>query len=162
MLNDFPDDRKSVVQHQVQRDDVYGTGASPLLHQFPSLLYLCPGFWHLQYALTGVQNKMTLNQKSRYLNNALPFELMCTCHSNIQRLRQGMFPVWKEPNGFLGFCTEKARMLLNNDNNSQVSCAVSPNTFIYHNKILVTYKDSKFKQQYIMKKTIHYLILMLN
>lgn len=120
------------------------------------------GVWHLQYALKGFQNKITLIQKSRYLNNALTFELMCTCHSNIQRLRQGMFPVWKEPNGFLGFCTEKARMLLNNDNNSQVSCAVSPNTFIYHNKILVTYKDSKFKQQYIMKKTIHYLILMLN
>lgn len=55
------------------------------------------------------------------------------------------FPVWMEPNGFLGFCTEKARMLLNNDNNSQVSCAVSPHTLKCHNEILVTYKDSYLK-----------------
>lgn len=88
MLKDFPDDRMSVVQHQGQQDDVYGTGAS-LLHQFPSLLCLCSGVWHLQYALKGVQNKMTLIQKSRYLDNALTFKLMCTCHSKSHCLCQG-------------------------------------------------------------------------
>ena len=58
---------------------------------------------------------------------------------------ESMFiPVWMEPNDFLGFCTEKATMLRNNDTIRKVSCAVTPHTFKYHNQILVTYKDYKF------------------